>query len=543
MTNKTKKSSSAIPAKTIILMMAATFLAKFLGMLRGALLSYNYGTSGLSDAFTTAQNISSSFFDFIFAAAIGGCFIPVYTSFAKNDSADLTGKNTSDEADRFACVFLNVMILIAGVMTTIGMIAAKPIVAVIASDMEPELAALTVTLLRIMFPIAAFAVGTYTLVGVLQSKNSFLLPALLSAISNAGVILYFLFIDERLGDNGIYGLAAAYLLSWVVQFLTLAIPLMKMGFKFRLIFDFKNPALIKALKNAPPILLGSWLMPAGALLGTTFADKITLVSGTGTIAAFGYANGLYIMIAGILTYSVCNFLFPKLSRLSAENSISGDDEFKKSVRDGVIGSLSIIIPVMAGVFILSGEGVAILYGRGEFTVSDVETVSKLLSVITLAMPAFAVAELGSRVFYARGMVAPPVIAALSGVAANAAVTSALIYSGAGDKIGMNAVGFGNAAGQITAAAVFVIFAHVKIRGIINAHLLIGIGKTCVSSAAAYTAMKIVYGLIGNAGEYSLSLMKNAVTAVIVFAVGAAVYLALMYCFKSLNRLNRRKEHE
>jgi len=540
MTNKNKK--SALPAKVIILMMAATFVSKFLGMLRGALLSYHYGTTGFSDAFTTAQNISSSFFDFIFAAAIGGCFIPIYTSFTKSnsgDSGDLSEKKDSDEADKFACVFLNVMILIAGVMTVVGTIAAKPIVSVIASDMQPELASLTVTLLRIMFPIAAFAVGTYTLVGVLQSKNSFLLPALLSAISNAGVILYFLFIDDKLGDNGIYGLAVAYLISWIVQFLTLAIPLVRMGFKFRLIFDFKNTALRKALKNAPPILLGSWLMPAGTILGTTFADKVNITVNTGSIAAFGYANSLYIMIAGILTYSVCNFLFPKLSRLSAKNSADGDAEFGKSVRDGVYGSLSIIIPVMAGVLILSSEGVAILYGRGEFTASDVEIVSNLLNVIALGMPAFAIIELGSRVFYARGMVRPPVVAAMAGVGANAAVTSALIFSGASDTIGINAVGIGNIAGQIMAAAVFVAYTHAKIKSIINAGLIIGVTKICVSSAIAYIVMKIVYSFVGNTEVYSLSFISNTVTAAVVFIAGAAVYLALMYLFKSLNRRKQK----
>lgn len=527
-----KKSPS--PVKTIVFMMAATVFSKVLGLLRTTFLASHYGTTEQAEAFAAALKIPLTFFDFLFSAAILGCFIPVYNGFIKSrDTVNLGLEEEVKEADRFACVFFNVMLLVAGGASILGIIFAEPIINLITPNMSAETSALAVSLLRIMFPMIAAAAGTYTLVGVLQSKNSFLLPALLSSISNAGVIIYFAVIDTRIGDKGIYGLAAAYLLSWLVQLLTLAIPLARSGFKMKLLIDFKDPALRKALKSAPPIIIGSWLIPAASLLGTAFADNISI---PGAIPIFDYAHNIYIMIAGILTYSICNFLFPKLSRLSA----AGDDgEFFSSVREGISGSLMVVIPVMFAVLVLCGEGITVLCRRGEFTAHDAELTANLLSAIALGMPAFSIIELGSRVFYARGMLRPPVIAALSGVLVNLGVTAFLIISGSAVNIGISALGIGNVLGQMAAAVILIAFAAVKIKGLIDKNLVFSIIKISACSLLSYIIMSFIHKIIGKV-PYDLPPGVNIVTAVIVFIPGAAVYLGAVFLLKKLPKHGEEK---
>lgn len=85
--------------------------------------------------------------------------------------------------------------------------------------------------MRIMFPMIIFTGTAYTLTGVMQSRGEYLLPAMISALYNAAVIIYFLFFDGLLGENRIYGLAVAYLVGWFLQLLTLLIPLLKRGFQ------------------------------------------------------------------------------------------------------------------------------------------------------------------------------------------------------------------------------------------------------------------------------------------------------------------------
>ena len=166
-------------------MIAAMALSKVLGMLRSVLLASHYGTGTEANAFTAATQIPLTCFDLLLSAAILGCFIPVYNSFFKD------GGSGEAKADRFACVFLNFVITVTGILTVAGILFADPLLSLISPDLTQAEHSLGVVLLRIMFPMILFTGAAYTLVGVLQSKNEFIVPSLISCISNLGVILYF----------------------------------------------------------------------------------------------------------------------------------------------------------------------------------------------------------------------------------------------------------------------------------------------------------------------------------------------------------------
>lgn len=495
---------------TVALMMGATVIAKLLGMLRSTLLASHYGTGMEAEAFSAASRIPLSFFDMLFSAAILGCFIPVYNSF---------GKEREEEADRFACVFLNTVLLLTGALTLIGILLAEPIVNLIAPGLAEPTRVLASTLLRILFPMILFTGAAYTLVGVMQSKGHYLLPAVISAISNAAVILYFLLFDRKLGERGIYGLAFAYLAAWLIQMLTLAIPLARSGFRFRALLDFKSPELVRALKMAPPIMIGSWLSPLGVMIGTHF---VSYTGVAGALTIFDYSNNVYVIIAGTLVYSICNYTFPSLSRLAAE----GDETtFASQVRSGLSTALFISIPFMFAVLALSEEGISLLYLRGEFMPTDAELCASALRCFIWGMPAFTVIELMSRTFYSKGMVKPPMFAAIAGCACNALCAALLLRTGGG---GVEAVTAANAAGQWMAAILLMAFACVKLRGIFDLRFFVRIGGMLLCGGALLAVMLIVKSwltfdpyLPGFAGR-----MYNLISCIVIFLPGAAVYLLI-----------------
>jgi len=507
-----KKSGRAV--KTVALMMGATVIAKLLGMLRGVLQANAYGTTYEANAFTAASKLPLAFFDMFLAAAVLGCFIPVYNSFKEKDA----DKVTSPDADRFACTFLNFIMLLCGVLALVGIIFAEPFIRLITPGLDAATVSLAVTLTRIMFPLVIFTGSAYTLVGVLQSKGSFIAPALISAISNAGVVIYFIFFNSPLGKYGIYGLSVAYLASWLIQLLTLVVPLYRQGFRYRLLLDFKNPALIKALKMAPPIMIGSWLAPAGTLLGQFFAAQVAsqgIISGATTV--FDYANNIYIIIAGTLTYSICNYTFPKISRLSAAGNT---DEFASTVRGGITSALFIVVPFMAAALVLAGEGCAIIYMRGEFTSSDTLNTATAIRFILPAMPFFCVTELFSRVFYSKNQPAVPMYAALGGIAANLAIGAFLTNFG---LFGIGAVGAANAAGQLVSAIILLIFAARRIKGLLSGGLFVQTLKILFGGVLVFTVCAVMSHIIGSS-PYDASFMTNVINAVVIFAPAAALYL-------------------
>lgn len=508
--NPMKNKLTVRPVSTVAFMMTATIIAKALGMLRGMQIASRYGTGMAAEAFNTALQIPLNLFDFAFGAAILGCFIPVYNSFKQEDRA----------ADEFAHVFMNLVILATAMLALIGILFADSIIALITPGLGSDTKKLAAQLLRIMFPMIVLIGNTYLFVGVLQSRGRYLLPAAVSAVSNAGVIVYLLFFDPLLGKNSIYGLAAAYVISWLIQLLTLAIPLFTSGFKFFYSLSSvkqsvlnAGPALKRAIKMTPPIIIGAWLAPAGLLSGVYFASSVKL-NGVGSVTVFSSAYYIYLIIAGTLTYSICNYAFPLLSRLGNENGVM----WRKVVRSGITSSAAIIIPSAIAVYILAGEGVAVLYMRGEFGVQAARETADTLRFMSFGMPAFAFIEIINRVFYSKSMVYVPMIAAICGVVLNISASALFIHI---EPLRVGAVGLGYAVGQTAAAAVLAVFLFRK-TNVINKVLVIMLLKLTAASLLSGTAMIMMYKLIGN-DLYTAGVVHNVINSFIVVSAGAVIY--------------------
>ena len=133
--------TGARAVKTVALMMGATVIAKLLGMLRSTLQANAYGTTDAANAFTAASKLPLAFFDMFLAAAVLGCFIPVYNSFKEKDTDGVK----SEEADRFACIFLNFIILLCSILAAIGMLFAEPFIGLITTDLDTSTMALALS--------------------------------------------------------------------------------------------------------------------------------------------------------------------------------------------------------------------------------------------------------------------------------------------------------------------------------------------------------------------------------------------------------------
>lgn len=507
-----KNKITARPVSVVAFMMIMTVISKALGMLRSMLFASHYGIGPRAQAFSAASQIPLELFDLALGAAILGCFIPVYNSFKKEEA---------EQADDFARLFFNLILLASAALALFGILFAGPVISFMTPGLEGETKKLATLLLRIMFPMVIFTGSAYTLVGVMQSKGRYLLPAAVSAVSNAGVIVYLLFFDRSSGENGIYGLAAAYIASWFLQLMTLAVPLAASGFRFAppRITDKPVAALKRALKAVPPIMLGSWLLPAGKLAGLYFAS---LLSVPGAVSVLDYTNIIFIIIAGTLTYSICNYAFPLLSRLSGE-----EGEWNRVVRNGIYASAAIIIPFSAAVYILAGEGVAVILMRGKFTAQDARETALALRCMTAGMPAFAAIEVLNRVFYSKGRVYVPMTAALCGIAVNIASSAVFVNI---ETLRVGAIGLGFAAGQTAAAAVLVI-SLIRLGGVINKKFVINIIKLLLAALCSFVLMAAVYKAVGN-NPYQAGFIRNIITGAGVAAAGGAAYFAMIKLFRA-----------
>lgn len=388
-------------AKTISFVMAVTLLGKVLGLYRDRLLAIHYSVGPEASAFFTASRIPRVFFDAVFASAIAACFIPVFSEYLE--------KKGKEEAYRFAGQFITVIALLTGVLTLVGMVFPEPMVALFADYEEPQLVSLSVSLTRVMFPTVLFSGIAFSLVGVLQALNHFTAPALMSTVSNLVIIAYFFGLNDRFG---IYGLAGAYLLGWLLQGVIQGPPLARLGYRFHPSLKLRSEGMKKVFCLMGPVMVSTWIQPITQAISSRFGSRLY---GGGGVAALEYASNLYLVIAGTFILSVSNVIFPKLSRLTAGGRAV---EFQETMRQTTHTSLFFVLPMSAGLMVVARPLVSLVYGGGEFDAFSIDITATALTWMSLGMVGFALQNVLSRACFAQQNGRGPLVAGMSSIVVN-----------------------------------------------------------------------------------------------------------------------------
>ena len=487
------------PSLTVAAMIAATLFAKALGLFRSMLMAWTMGDTQEAVAFAAASKIPSLFFDIIFSAAILGAFIPHYSAAANEERG----------AREFASSFLGAMLAAASLFSLIGIIFAPQITAVFSPGLSAESAALAARLLRIMFPAVVFTAGAYTLTGLLQAHGNFILPAGISAVSNIFIICFLLFGGKAISP---FALAAAHICSWLLQLLTLALPL---AAKKRLPMpkiDLKNEHLRRSLAAVPKIAAGSWFYPASALFAAFFASFIS----DKAFLLYDYAAGIYTIISGIAIYGVANYCLPALSKIHALGDMRG---FAKEVNQALFSAVRLILPVCAAALLFSREGLSLLYAHGKFPESAANECARALSLLCAAMPASAVSEILCRAFCAAKKTWAPMYAAASAVCANLAANSLALFA----ESGICGIAASFAAAQWVQALFLFFAARKNFAGVSLAKTLVITpgGALCFALMAVFKQNFPLFSQLNNSFATFLKIS-------IVFTLGIVIYLLYVY---------------
>lgn len=388
-------------AKAISIVMILTLLGKLLGLLRDHMLSVTYGSGMETNAFLTASRIPRVFFDAVFASAIASCFIPVFS--------EIMAKKGKEEAFRFSGNFLTVMGVLTLALTVLGTVFAQPLVVLFADGYDAQTTALCVDLTRMMFPTVLFTGVAFSLVGILQSLGEFNIPALISTVSNCIVIGYYFTFN---GKFGIYGLAVAFLIGWLMQAVVQVPSLHRLGYRYRPDFHFRTEGIKKVFALMLPVMVSTWVQPINLTINSRFGSH--LYNGAG-VTAIEFANNLYLIIAGVFVLSVTNVIFPEMSRQAAGEA---RDKLRDTISGTVHTCLYFVCPMMAGLMVLAEPIVDFIYGGGQFDQFSVGITADALVFVSLGMVGYALQNILSRAYFACQEGKAPLLAGFLGIAVN-----------------------------------------------------------------------------------------------------------------------------
>src|SRR5213079_653433 len=161
---------------------AGIFLTRVLGYVRERVFAHYFGNDSIpADAFRAALRIPNTIRNLLGEGTLLGSFIPVYA--ALNERADKRG------ARALAGAILGLLLLGSGILALLGIAFAPAITTVLAKGFDEPRRQLTISLVRILFPMTGLMVISAWCLGVLNTHRRFFLPYAAPAVWNiAGIV-------------------------------------------------------------------------------------------------------------------------------------------------------------------------------------------------------------------------------------------------------------------------------------------------------------------------------------------------------------------
>jgi putative peptidoglycan lipid II flippase len=391
--------------------MAAFALNNIIGLARQVIVLNAFGTSGEMDAFIAANRVSETLFTLVAGGALASAFIPTFTS--------LLVKDDNRGAWKLASAIANLILLILTLAALLAVILAPLIVRYILAPgfaANPAQEQLAVDLMRLMLPSAVLFGLSGLVIGILNSKQIFFLPALAPAMYQLGMIFGVLVLAPSMG---IHGLAWGVLIG-AAGYLLIQLPvLLRMGGKYSPILGLKLPAVREVGRLMLPRLLGLAFVQLNFWVNIRLATRISQGSVTGVYFAFT----LMLMPQALIAQSIAIAALPTFSAQFAQNKLT---EMRSSLASTLRSVLLLSIPAAVGLIILRQPLVELLYQRGEFTALSTQLVAWALLWYAFGLVGHSVVEIMVRAFYAMHDTKTPVLIGIAAMTLNILLSFAFV---------------------------------------------------------------------------------------------------------------------
>ena len=391
-----------------------TLVSRLMGFVRDLVITYAMGASATfaADAFNTAFAFPNLFRRIFAEGAFAAAFVPAYSRALEQDGEEKADILAADAMALLAAATLALATVFALAMPWL-MYAIAP---GFAKDPAKFHLAIALTQITIWY-LPCMAIYAH-LSGVLNARNRFILSAGAPILLNIWTLVTVLPTHTPA--------SAATMASWgvlvagVSQALVLTWGVRKSGAQVHWRIPRITPEIVALIRRAVP----------GALAGSAiqvniFISGILVSQVNGARSWLAVADRLYQLPLGLVGVAIGVALLPRLSRAVHAK----DGPVAQSAMDEAITfAMALTLPAAAAliaipVFLIDG-----LYTRGEFTLLDAQQTGHALFYYGIGTPAFVLAQLYSRAFFARQDTKSPMIFALVSVAVNIVVGVALVYA-------------------------------------------------------------------------------------------------------------------
>ena len=227
--------------------------SRVLGLAREQIFAALFGGGRVMDAFTIAFRTPNLLRDLFAEGALSTAFV---TTFSKTHAVQ-----GDAAAFRLANKVATLALVVLAAITITGILIAPWLIALLAPGFDPAKAQLTVTLARIMYPFILLVSLAALVMGMLNARNVFGIPAAASSFFNvgsiAGGVLIGWWLDPHFGPKAVLGLAFGTLIGGAFQLIVQLPALHRLGFAFRPDFRWKDAGVSAILRLMGPSVIAS----------------------------------------------------------------------------------------------------------------------------------------------------------------------------------------------------------------------------------------------------------------------------------------------
>ena len=400
-------------AKATGIVALAIMCSRVLGLIRELVFAALFAP-GLRDCFTVAFRTPNMLRDLFAEGALSTAFVTVFSQKLKTEG--------EAPAWQLAHRILSLTVVFMSGISILGVVLAPWIIPLLASGWKSEewKIPFTVTMAQIMFPFILMVSLAALVMGILNSKKVYGVPAMASSFFNIVSIIggagigYLL--DPTFGWKAMLGFCIGTLLGGLAQLGVQLPSLRKLGYRFKFSRDWSDPGVRRILRLMGPAVIAGSAVQVNVLLNTIFASHLDVKDGP--VSWLNYAFRLMQLPLGVFGVAVATVTLPVLARVATEGI---NDNFRRVLGAGNRLVLFLTLPSAVGLFILAEPIISLLYERGKFTHYETLATAAALRWYAVGLIFYACIKVIQPAFIAIDRRLVPMYVALGSIALNAAL--------------------------------------------------------------------------------------------------------------------------
>jgi putative peptidoglycan lipid II flippase len=385
----------------------AVLCSRILGLAREQIFAALFGGGRLMDAFTIAFRIPNLLRDLFAEGALSTSFV---TTFSKTITTEGDGA-----AWRLANKVATMTTIVLSGITIIGILSAPWLVHVLAPGFDGGKAELTITLTRVMYPFILLVSLAALVMGMLNAKDVFGVPAMASSFFNLGSIISGValgwWLDPGFGPRALLGSAIGTLIGGSLQLGVQLPALRRAGYRFHVDMQWRDKGVRAILRLMGPSVVAASTTQVNVLINSIFASEL----GDGPTFWLSIAFRLMQLPLGIFGVALGTVALPLLARMAAAGNM---ESFRRELAKGMRLSFLLTVPASIGLIMLAEPIISVLYQHRKFGALEAAQSAGALRYYALGLSGYAALKVLVNAFYALERRKTPMLVSFSAVALN-----------------------------------------------------------------------------------------------------------------------------